>query len=92
MAYPLNQMPTFRELRERLEKTYGCQFIHGLATVHQQDGTSFSVACFVRSVEGKKRRCAISFEDWDDRINVEVLRSICQRLKIDPADFDLHLD
>lgn len=84
MSYPLTPMPSFSEIRTRLENEFNCVF----KTI---DGGPFPTRYFERIDGRKKLQCPVSFNDDNERLTPTVLRYICRRLKIDPKQFGLYL-
>lgn len=86
MAYPFTPLPSFDDFKKRVEKEFGCRF------KVDNEKTPFPVQFFERTINGKKIKCAISFDNENEILTLSVLRSICARLKIDPVNFGLHLE
>lgn len=89
MGYPFVQFPTFREFRERLENEYNCSFESLERTIN--NGEIITIFFFVRIIGDRQLRCSIQNFNDDDRIKPSVLRSICERLEIDPIVFGFTL-
>jgi hypothetical protein len=88
LAYPLTQCPTFSEFKYTLQKEFGCQFKQKKILKNEEPHTIFY---FERIFDGNVIQCSIDSYDDEDRIVLPVIRSICKRLKIDPAHFGLTL-
>lgn len=88
MAYPFAQCPTFREFKNILEKEFGCQFKQKNML---KNGEPYTILYFERSFDGSIIQCSIDSYNDEDRIAFPVIRSVCRRLKIDPAYFGLTL-
>lgn len=82
-------MPTFGGFREALEQEFDCSFKQ--IVIPNVNNESFPIDYFERTVEGKKYLCVVSIENDNEVVTPSVLRSVCKRLKIDPAEFGLHL-
>jgi len=88
LAYPLAQCPTFKELKDILEKKYGCQYKKGNAIKNNKPCAIFY---FERVIDGSVMQCSIDSYDDEERIVFPVIRSVCRRLKINPSIFGLTL-
>jgi len=88
LAYPFTQCPTFREFKNTLEKEFGCKFKQKNII---KNGDPYTVCYFERIVDGDTIQCSVDSYDDEERIVFQVIRSICRRLKIDPAYFGLIL-
>lgn len=88
MAYPFAQCPTFREFKGALEKEFACKFKQKNI---RKNGDPFTICYFERTIDGNIVRCSIDCYDDEVRIGFAVIRSVCKRLKIDPAHFGLTL-
>ena len=85
MAYPFTPLPTFTDFKKQLENEFNCQF------QIDNDRTPFPIQFLERTVDGKKIKCTVNFENENEVLTPSVLRSICTRLNIDPKYFGLHL-
>jgi hypothetical protein len=88
LAYPFAQCPTFRELKNTLEKEFGCKFKQKNLVKNRDP---YTICYFERIIEGNIIQCSVDSYDDEERIAFPVIRSICRRLKIDPARFGLVL-
>lgn len=90
MPYPFVQCPTFAELKEKLRQEYGCQIRDG-GELTSDDGSS-PITYLERVVDGKSLTYVIVIDDDETRIEVDLIRGICDRLQIPKADFGLTLE
>ena len=81
MPYPFASLPTFGDLKQRLENDFQCTF-------KTKDGISF----FERTVEGEVIRVVVDDEDVHGRVLLSHVGTICRRLKVNPSSFGLTLD
>lgn len=88
MPYPLIQWPTFKEFKATLEKEFDCQF---KTKKMLRNGDPYFLCYFERNFNNEIIQCSIDSYNDDERISIEVIRSVCRRLKIDPARFGLTL-
>ena len=86
MTYPLVQFPTWSELIEQLEKQ-DITFHKTDCQLESTDGCE-PISYFQRENVG---RYVVCFDDAQERVMPSVLRSLCAALKVDPAEFGLHL-
>ena len=94
MAYPFTQAPTLAEFKSILESEYQARFLEGPQLENKEDGDTYSITYFEREVEGEILQYAVVFDEGDEtetRVALHLVRSICQRLKIDPARFGFTL-
>jgi len=80
LAYPLVQLPLWRDLKSRLMNEYACQYAGAPGP-----------ACMARHVDGVLRTYPVTFLRDADRVSLTVLRSILRHLRIPPSDFGLPL-
>lgn len=80
--YPMAKAPTFRELRDRLQKEFDCEIRN------DPNGCEY----IERHLNGKVLTYPLAYEDLDDRIGLWVVKSICRRLKIESSNFGLTLE
>jgi len=88
LAYPFIPLPSFDEFILKLKKKYKCEY---KTFSIKLNGKTVKIEYFERSYYKKKIKCVVSIENKNDIIPPTLLRSICNRLKIDPKDFGLHL-
>ncbi|MHB8485493.1 MAG: hypothetical protein ACYDCM_07165 [Candidatus Acidiferrales bacterium] len=91
MAYPFARMPTYAELKGRLQKEFGCKYAKAEGTLTDPQGNKHDVYYFERVVGDKTLRANAPDLKDDERVLWSVIRSLCARLKIDPAPFGLTL-
>ncbi|TMA72130.1 MAG: hypothetical protein E6J67_20905 [Deltaproteobacteria bacterium] len=90
MPYPMVQMPTWSDFQARLTGEFKCTF----GTQKFPAGTTPlpSVPFVARVVNGTTYRCVFDMPAASNtRVALSVLRSICAKLRIDPAAFGLVL-
>ena len=90
MAYPMIKWLSFVEFRSKLISEFQCKYLelpHSLAIA---GSAPEPIKYFERIVDGTPRRYAVSIAD-EESIPPSIIRSICARLKVDPAAFGLHL-
>lgn len=90
MAYPFAYLHTVAELKNRLTTEFGCQ-CKSETYEDAKTGLTKTVFYFERVVDGETLTYAIRFVDDAHRPLWTVIRSICDRLKIDRAAFGLTL-
>lgn len=90
MPYPMIQWPTFTDFRDRLIKEAGCKYLQLPASVAINEGDPNPVFYFERDFEGEVRRYVVAIPDGE-RLAPSTIRSICNRLGVDPAMFGLEL-
>ncbi len=91
MAYPFAKAPTFAELRDRLVKEFNCKHIKLTANVRDPKGTEQEIYYFERTVNKVVIRAVGPDLKDEERVAYSVIRSLCVKLKIDPAEFGLVL-
>ena len=92
MPYPFAPLPTFAELRAILEQEFGCEFKKDDSIIVEL-GDSYPVTYFERDMGGEVLTCVVvAPKDKRQRIELDFLRSIVERLQLDPARFGLDLD
>jgi hypothetical protein len=90
LPHPLAYAQTVAELKDHLRTDYNCEF-KTVVVKDEQNGDDFTSTYFERIVDGKTYTCAVFFENETERPLWSVVRSICNRLKIDPAVFGIQL-
>jgi hypothetical protein len=90
-AYPFAKAPTYAELKERLAKEFGCELHEVQGKIVDLQGIQHAVHYFERAVDGKRYRAAAPDLKDDERVLYSTTRSLCSRLRIDPAEFGLVL-
>lgn len=88
MPYPLAKLPTFSEFKSKLEQEQ-CVFLDCAGHLRSPDGETYPITCIERTVDGETLTYVIVVDDPD--ITWHLVRSVCERLKIDPATFGLEL-
>ena len=91
MAYPFAKVPLYGEVKQRLEKEFGCTFKKADGKLIAPDGSEHDVYYFERTVKEKTLRAAAPDLTDKDFVLWSVLRSLCARLEIDPTAFGLNL-
>ena len=86
MPYPFVAAMTFNQLCNALEENYGCAYKKG-DELFKGNEKSFTISYITREFEGKVISLSVDFEDGEERVNPNVLRSICKRLKINITEF-----
>ena len=88
MPYPFGPWPSWAEIINTLSGL-GVRFkdeqlkINGSPPVRAQ--------YFEHAMDGKTIRCEVSFDDVNDLVPPSMIRYICNRLRINPKLFGLHL-
>jgi hypothetical protein len=92
LPYPFAQLPTFAEFRVILEQEFGCEFKQEFQIINEVND-SYPVTYFERDMGGRVLDYVVVFPaDINERMSLGLLRSIIQRLEIDPKRFGLTLD
>ena len=91
MAYPFAPCPSFAELKARLAKEFDCKYLQLEAQLVDPQGHQRHVFYFERTVDGETIRVVAPDLPDDEIVIYSVTRSICNRLKVDPAAFGLDL-
>jgi hypothetical protein len=92
LPYPFAQCPTLAEFKRILEQDFDARFLEG-PEFNSNDGPC-RITYFERTVDGEVIQYSVYFEDGNNddlRIDLHLVRSICTRLKINPARFGLNL-
>lgn len=91
MPYPFTPTCTYAVLKERLENEFKCKHLKITGTIVDLKGVEHDVYYFERDFEGKKYRAVAPDLQPTDYALHSVTRSLCARLRIDPAKFGLDL-
>ena len=92
MVYPFAKALTYAELKDRLNKEFGCKLVQVSAKLKDSHGKEHAVFYFERTVSDQTtvRVAAPDLKD-DDRVLFSVIRSLCNRLKVPLEPFGLTL-
>jgi len=92
LPYPFAPLPTFAEFRRILIQEFGCEFKQEFQIINEVND-SYPVTFFERDMDGEVLTYVVVFpDDENERISLTLLRSILERLRIDPRRFGLELD
>jgi len=92
LPYPFAPLPTFAELCQILQDEFGCE-LKTHETLVLNIGDSYPVTYLERDMDGEILTVSIVLpENRQERIELDFLRSITQRLRLDPSRFGLDLD
>jgi len=90
-AYPFAKAPTYAEMKERLQNEFECKLLKVEGKIRDLQGVEHDVYFFERTLHNKTYRAVAPDLKDDDRVLYSVTRSLCNRLRIDPANFGLVL-
>jgi len=90
-AYPFCKAHRYSELKERLIKEFNCKLTKSPHKIADLEGKELEVYYFERLHEGKTYRAVAPDLSDDTYVLYSVVRSLCKRLRIDPANFGLTL-
>jgi hypothetical protein len=90
-AYPFAPAPKYAALKERLQKEFGCKLLKVEEKIKDLQGVEHDVYYFERKHKGKTYRAVAPDLPDDTFVLYSVVRSLCARLRIDPANFGLTL-
>ena len=90
-AYPFAQMPTMGEFIDRAKQDYGCEHEQDAIGVIDQDGEK-RLSILRRTHENMQYTVVLPSIADETRLSLLMLRNLCRRLNISPADFGLGLD
>ena len=85
------ELPSFSNFRQRLEQEHGCRFCEA-GNLQCTDGQVHSIAYIERIVDGESLTYVFVIDREGMNITWHLVRSVCARLRIDPASFGLDLD
>ena len=88
MSYPFTKSPTYKEFISSLEANFNCRVSKSVVKVND---SSHTIQFIERDIDGKTVRYSISIADDEEMVTFAVMRSVCNRLNIDPAEFGLTL-
>jgi hypothetical protein len=92
VAYPFSKVPLYGEVKQRLEKEFGCKYLRADGKLVGPDKREHAVYYFERVLKNKTLRASAPDLGDKDHILWSVLRSLCARLEVDLAAFGLDLD
>jgi hypothetical protein len=90
-AYPFCPAPKYSALKERLQKEFNCKLIKSPHTVKDLEGNEHEIFYFERECSDRVYRAVAPDISDDTYVLYSVTRSLCRRLRIDPANFGLTL-
>lgn len=90
-AYPFTPTFQYAVLKERLQKEFDCKLLKLDGQIIDLKSVAHDVYYFEREVDGKKYRAVAPDLPDDEWVLYSVTRSLCARLRIDPANFGLDL-
>jgi hypothetical protein len=91
VAYPFTPTFTYSQLSDRLQKDFACKFLKAAGNLTHPQGYEHQIYYFERVVDDKTLRAVAPDLKDDEYVFYSVARSLCARLKIDPAAFGLDL-
>ena len=90
-AYPFCPAPKYSALKERLQQEFNCKLLKVEGKIRDLAGIEHDVYYFEREHEGKTYRAVAPALSDDTYVLYSVTRSLCRRLRINPAAFGLVL-
>lgn len=91
MAYPFSKVPLYGEVRQRLEKEFGCKYTKAEGRLVGPEGKEHEVYYFERILKDKTLRAHAPDLTDKDYVLWSVLRSLCSRLEVDAKAFGLDI-
>jgi hypothetical protein len=91
VVYPFAKAPTYAELKDRLQREFGCKLLSASSKLTDPNGKEHTVYYFERTFEGKTLRVVAPDLRDEDRVLYSVTRSLCNRLKVPLEAFGLPL-